>query len=215
MCADRLAAAQVEWRAAEERLYPLAMADPVAYQQVLGLVGAMLEVLRADADRPERLLQLAERPEELLARLPGQRPAAGPEGRPAAVSDGTLLGAALAIRSREISAAEVAATRAGLIAHARAGGREWVCLEGPPEVAALAAGTRVELHLRSGASLLAGVDPWSGGDPYLLEVVPADPVGERRTEHFRDRQEWRAEYERWRADVATLTIGPAAVSDSG
>ncbi len=205
--ADRLAAAQVEWRAAEERLYPLAMVDPEGYRQALELVGLLLEALRADdgPGRSARLLELADSPETLLAALPE---------RPRRVPDATLLGAALALRAREVVAADAADIRADLIAAARAEGRVWVCLDGPTELAELVSGGRVELHLPSGVTLVAGIDPWSGDEPFLVEAVPAGG-GERVADRFRDRDAWRARYERLRHDVSTLTEETRTISDSG
>lgn len=205
--ADRLAIAQVEWRAAEERLYPLAMVDPDGYRQALELVGVLLEALRADdgRGRSARLLELAESPETMLAALPD---------RPRRVPDATLLGAALALRAREVVAADAADARADLVAAARAEGRDWVRLDGPAELAELVSGTRVELHLPSGAILVAGIDPWSGDEPFLLEIVPAGAAGERGPDRFRDRDVWLVGYERRRHDVSTLTAGTRTISDS-
>lgn len=206
MGTDRLASAQVDWRAAEERLYPLAMVDPDSYRLALELVGRLLVQLRAQATTAEGLLELWQRPETLLAALPADRPTVIPEA--------TLLGAALTVRAREVAVVEADARRAALIAAARADGREWVHLDGPADLAATVEGNRVELHLPSGTSLVAGVDPWSGDDPFLLRAVPADPAGRSRLARFRDRASWFAEYGRWRDGVTTLTSGVGEVSDS-
>jgi hypothetical protein len=63
------------------------------------------------------------------------------------------------------------------------------------------------MHLASGRSLVATVDPYSGGGPYRLEVLVLDthtgtPI--EATDHdqrFVDRAAWSAERERWRAEL--------------
>jgi hypothetical protein len=87
--------ARVRWRAAEDRLYPTLIADPVAYERALGAVQAVLTELRLRCSNPAELIAVEEAPDELIA-------AALPSGAPAPVD--LLIGAACAMRDREIAA---------------------------------------------------------------------------------------------------------------
>ena len=52
-----LAFARVRWRAAEERIYPLAMTDTDAYMDVVEAVGRVLAALRTRCTSEAELLQ--------------------------------------------------------------------------------------------------------------------------------------------------------------
>lgn len=87
--------ARVRWRAAEDRLYPTLIADPAAYERALGAVQAVLAELRLRCADAADLVAVEVAPDELIA-------AALPAGVPAPVD--LLVGAACAMRDREISA---------------------------------------------------------------------------------------------------------------
>lgn len=96
---DRLAAARMRWRAAEDRLYPQVMTDPDVYQRVLTVVGAVTSELRRRATTIEELLELEAQPAEVLGAITVDRAAA------AEIGDQLLLQAACSLRSRELAAA--------------------------------------------------------------------------------------------------------------
>jgi hypothetical protein len=87
------------FRAAEARLYPLAMVDPDGYEQATTLVGAVVTELRSCAD----VTDLLARCDVVRSRLPEIAEAAGVElpGMPAEV----IVDAAAAIRCRELEGA--------------------------------------------------------------------------------------------------------------
>ncbi len=95
--ADRLARAQLRWRAAEDRLYPQAMSDPEAYQRVVAAVSAVLSELRRRTETATELLALETQPAEVLAAVD--------RSATAGIGEELLLQAACALRSRELAAA--------------------------------------------------------------------------------------------------------------
>jgi hypothetical protein len=91
---DPIFLARVRWRAAEDRLYPTLLADPIAYERALGAVQAVLRELRLRCADAADLVAVEKEPDELIA-------AALPAGVPAPVD--LLVGAACAMRDREIA----------------------------------------------------------------------------------------------------------------
>ncbi|MQA12747.1 MAG: hypothetical protein GEV09_00845 [Pseudonocardiaceae bacterium] len=104
---DRLVAARMRWRAAEDRLYPQLMADPDAYQRVISVVSAVLSELRRRTATAEELLAVEAQPAEILAAATVDRAAA------AGIGDEVLLRAACSLRSRELAAATGSETERG------------------------------------------------------------------------------------------------------
>lgn len=184
------AAAQVRWRAAEDRLYPMAMSDPDGYRRALEAVQVLVDELRRTASTFDELLAVEADPTPLLAALP-----AGP-----ALSSDLLVQAACGARGRELGAAREGARRAAAVAAARAEGRAWVVLEGPERIEELVGGRTVATHLSTGRTLMAVLDPYSGADPFLLQEFDAD--GEPgRDRMLADRGEWVTEWDRWRTEI--------------
>lgn len=192
-----VAVAVARWRSAEDRLYPVAMSDPGSYRHGLAAVQALVAQLRRTAHTDEDLLAAEADPAALVATLPADRPPLPAD---------LLVAAACSARHREIAAAEAEARRAEAVAAARAAGRDWVTLEGPERAADLVGGAAVGLHLPSGRTLVAGVDPYSGADPYRLAEVGPDGAT-LRERGFADRAAWLAAHEVWGAEIAAAPGG--------
>ncbi|WP_300019380.1 hypothetical protein [Pseudonocardia sp.] len=185
------AAATQRWRAAEDRLYPVAMSDPDGYRSGLEAVQALVGELRRTAGSIDDLIGVEADPGGLLAVLPS--------GRPGLPTD-LLVGAACSARARELLAEQEVERRAAVLAAARSEGRSWAVLQGPERVEELYGGSTVVTHLATGRTLLAAVDPYAGAEPYLLQEFGAD--GEPGRERgFADPVAWVAERDRWRAEI--------------
>lgn len=92
---EDLGRARIRWRAAEERLYPLALADSDAYMDAVEAVGRVLSELRRTCDSNEDLMR-AEMDHALMDLVgTGSRGRLAPE--PAIV-----IAAACALRSAEL-----------------------------------------------------------------------------------------------------------------
>lgn len=192
---DVEAQASARWRAAEDRLYPIAMSDPDGYRSGLDAVHALVEELRRTASTFGDLIAAEAAPAPLLAVLP-----AG-----AVLPPDLLVQAACGVRGRELASAREHDRRAAAVAAARAAGRAWVVLEGPERIEELAGGgavggRAVATHLPSGRTLMAVLDPYAGTRPFRLQEFDADG-GSRREREFADRAAWSAERERWRAEI--------------
>lgn len=207
--AEALRQARARWRAAEDRLFPVALVDADAYRRVLHIVSLLLDELRVSTTSLDQLLDLDTDPASLLAALldePANRiqPAgsAGGENR-------LTLEAAFAVRDRELAAAAERSRRAAAIASARSEGATWVDLEGSWEAVQRTGVRHTEMHLATGRALVATVDPYSGDGPHRLELVvldgdtgtPVETIDEDRV--FADRAEWLTERERRRAEIAS------------
>jgi hypothetical protein len=99
---EPIALARIRWRSAEDRLYPTLLADPFAYERALGAVQAVLRELRLRCADAADLVAVENQPAELIA-------VALPSGAPAPVD--LLVGAACAMRDREIAAQSAGADR--------------------------------------------------------------------------------------------------------
>lgn len=186
-----VAVAQVRWRAAEDRLYPLAMTDPDGYRRGLESVQALVGELRRTAHTLDDLVAAESVPDALLAVLPPARPALPAD---------LLVGAACSARAREVLAEQEVRRRESVLAAARAEGRSWAVLQGPERIEELYGGSTVTTHLATGRTLLAAVDPYAGAEPYLLREFGADGAP-ARDRAFADAAAWVAERDRWRAEI--------------
>lgn len=197
--AEALRRARDRWRAAEDRLFPVALVDPDAYRRSLAVVAQLLRELRANTTSLDQLLDLDVEPAPLLQ--------AASEGSAVGVADRLAIDAAFAVRDRELAAAAERDQRVAAIAAARLAGAEWVDLEGSWEAVCRTGARHTAMHLASGRALVATVDPYSGDDPHRLEVVVLDsdtgtPVEMTdQDQRFADRASWMAERERWRAEI--------------
>lgn len=91
----RLLLARMRWRAAEERIYPLALADVVSYQEAVTRVGLVLKELRSRYATEIELLACEDDPELL---------AVGDAAGPVPVRAADIVAAACALRGVELAA---------------------------------------------------------------------------------------------------------------
>ncbi|HSE07484.1 MAG TPA: hypothetical protein VLB29_02355 [Nocardioidaceae bacterium] len=191
--------AATRMRAAEDRLYPLAMVDVERYQRGTTLCGLLLDDLRAHSPDLTRLLG---RRAKLLDRLPGLAGQAGlsllgldPE---------TLVDAAMALRCRELEAERAHAQQQERLASARENGQEWLVDE--PSPAAVMAGfyRREELHVPTGSRLVSSVEVGATGRPtaFVLEVIPPDADGLSRSSTFDDEDSWLRAATEYRSEIS-------------
>lgn len=197
--AEALRRARARWRAAEDRLFPVALVDPDGYQRLLSVVAGLLQKLRACTTSLDQLLQLDIHPAPLLATTS----VAAVDGG----ADRMALEAAFAVRDRELVAAAERDRRMRAIAAARNAGATWVDLEGSWEAVRRTGTRHTEMHLASGRALVATVDPYSGQVAHRLEVVvldtdtgaPLETIDQ--DQRFANPVRWSAERERWRAQI--------------
>jgi hypothetical protein len=194
-----IGAARVRWRAAEEHLFPMLVADPSGYQRAVVELRAVVDELRVRSAAGADLLALERVAAEVVA-------AACPEG--ARLPADLLMGVACGMLDREVLVEHARRRQEQAVADARAAGRAWATIEGPDSPGDLVEGRRIALHVESGTLLTAAVDPWSGEPPFALSDVT--PAGETVTRTFTDRAEWLAEHERCRASVEARATRPVA-----
>lgn len=190
----RIADARRRWRAAADRLWPVALSDGEGYQRAARVVGALVDALRERAGSLEALVELDAAPSAFLAGL-------GAEGE-RAVAQPELLAAACAVRGDELAAERARRRRAERIAAARADGRAWVEIDRSP--------TRVaEMHVATGTTIVATADPYLGDEPFriaemVLDRFSGDPLSGPDGEGaaYGGMAEWEAERERRRHEIA-------------
>ncbi len=198
-CSPAVAQARSRWRAAEDRLYPTLINDPSSYQRGLADVQAVVAELRRRSRCAEELIAAEAASGELVA-------TACPAG-PAIPAD-LLVAVACGMADRELAAECERRRRAAVLDDARCAGRDWAVLAGPAHVEELTEGRRVEVHVRSGTVVEATADPWSGGEPYRLDVTVSATDGEHHalSRAFTDRAGWLAEHRRCRRDVESARL---------
>jgi hypothetical protein len=198
-----------DWRAAEERLYPVVMVRPDLYERSLRMVRVVADELAGCLDLPA-LVKAWGTAAEIVYRASMEAGLDLDELDP-----GLLAGAAFSLRYREMAGAVARAERLARIRAADESGEAWVRVEeiGSREMAGLVPWTWTEMHVPSGAGLRQTLeaDPTTGAPRYSLEVVPLDPTtGDRLPtppdvlsveESFDDPAEWRAAVERKRAQI--------------
>ncbi|WP_103384034.1 hypothetical protein [Pseudonocardia dioxanivorans] len=193
-----VAMARNRWRAAEDRLYPTLIADPGSYQRSINAIQAVVTELRKRCTGVDDIIAAEAAPDELIATaLPGG----------SVIPVDLLVGVACGMADREIAADTERRRREAAIEDARAAGRAWVVVAGPEAIEDLTDGRRPELHLASGILVEAAVDPWSGEDPFQLQVTEGGTGTVLVTGSFVDRDEWLAEIARQRAAVEDGTVG--------
>jgi hypothetical protein len=192
-----------QWRAAEERLYPMVMVIPESYERVVRLVGETTVELQLACRDTATLVEEAPKVADRVRRLVAD---SGYGGQ----LDFALIGAAACLmRFRQLETETRREQRIRHIAAAVEGGEEWVVLErgtAPTTWPPLPSST-VEMHLASGRAMEHGVtmDEVTGAARFALAEVALDPAtGERvagegsegsedeSPEEFGDLQEWRA-----------------------
>lgn len=198
-----------DWKAAEERLYPVVMVRPDLYER-------SIRVVRAVADELGACLQIGQLVEAWGTAAEFVHRAATDAGLDLEGLDaGLIAGAAFSLRYRELAAGASRAERLERIRAAAAAGEAWVRVEetGSRETAGMMPWTWIEMHVVSGAGLRQTLeaDPMTGAPRYSLEVLPLDPAtGDRLPipgdvatveESFADPTEWMTAVEAMRARI--------------
>jgi hypothetical protein len=163
-----------DWKAAEERLYPVVMVRPDLYERSVRMVRAVTDELAGCGDLAA-LVEAWESAAEIVHR------AATDAGHDLEGLDaGLLAGAGFSMRYRELAVGASRNERLDRIRAAAEAGEGWVRVEeiGSRETAGMMPWTWVEMHLGSGAGLRQTMeaDPMTGAPVYSLEVVPLDPA---------------------------------------
>ena len=184
-------------RAAEDRLFPLAMVDADRYQRAVRLVGMLARELTESCAGLDEL----DAAETALRFRLGVLAAA--EGIPLdGLDTGLVIDAALSQRFRVLLMEQATDLRRQRIESARAAGQTWAVLEAP-DAAAWGGGSArwVEAHVATGALLVrsATADPATGAATYRIEVFDR-PQG-MRVEEFADRDDWLAAIDQVRATL--------------
>lgn len=177
MSDDDLVRARQSWRAAEARLYPLAMTNVDGYQRALVLVAATCEQLRAVTTTAAELVACQPLAVEYVA-------AACDATRTSAqgLEPDDIFGSAAAARDRELAAEERRRARLTAIRRARSAGDDWIDLHADP------LGPRVpelRIHVGTGWAILTemGADQATGAPVLVVTTTRVDPAtGELSTE---------------------------------
>jgi hypothetical protein len=177
MSDDALARARQSWRAAEARLYPLAMINVDGYKRALVLVAATCEQLRAVATTAADLVACQPRAVEYVAAA-CDATATSAQG----LEPDDIFGSAAAARDRELAGEERRQARLAAVERGRAAGADWTDLH------ADALGRRVpelRVHVGTGWALLTevGADEATGAPVLILTTTQVDlTTGELRAE---------------------------------
>lgn len=198
-----------DWKAAEERLYPVVMVRPDLYERSIRMVRVVVDELTGCLDLPALVNEWGGAAE--IVHRAATEAGFDLEGLDA----GLIAGAAFSMRYRELAGAASRAERLGRIRAASDAGESWIRVEeiGSRETAGMMPWTWVEMHVPTGAGLRQTLeaDPMTGAPRYSLEVVPLDPAtGDRLPvpedvvaveESFTDPTEWMAAVEAKRARI--------------
>ncbi|HET8969901.1 MAG TPA: hypothetical protein VFN19_02495 [Candidatus Nanopelagicales bacterium] len=144
------------WQQAEGQLFGALAMAPELYQQVVLVLSATTDQLRAELAATAALLEAQDRAVAVVTARARELGVALD-----ATSVERIALTALAIRYREVTVAEQARGRLELLAGARAAGQDWVVLEesGDPAGSPFAPYRRVEAEARSGRALLVRTEP--------------------------------------------------------
>src|SRR5262245_61588039 len=141
-------------RAAEDRLYPIAMLDSERYERAVRLVGLVAKELALTCSTMDELALAQPWARDALVSV------ARAAGIPLAGLDTELVvEAAMSQRFRSLLFEQAGELKERQIAQARAAGRAWAVLE-EPDAASWSAGSArwVEAHVASGALMVRSVD---------------------------------------------------------
>lgn len=198
-----------DWKAAEERLYPVVMVRPDLYERAVRMVRVVADELAGCLDLPA-LVNAWAGAAEIVHR------AATDAGHDLEGLDaGLIAGAGFSMRYRELASAVARNERLGRIQAAAESGEAWVRVEeiGSRETAGMVPWSWIEMHVPSGAGLRQTLeaDPMTGAPKYSLELVPLDPAtGDRLPtppdvasveESFDNPADWMAAVEAKRARI--------------
>jgi hypothetical protein len=163
-------AAIAAWRRAEARIYPSVMVNAELYQQYIGLVRAIAELLEDVRTEAELVAAWNERRELVQEAVSRSTPSMLALMDREAVRD-----AAFCHRHREITREQGKVIARERLERARIEGAEWVVLF--EDVTPLGS-QRLEMHVASGRALHASSDlPLDASRPtFTLQVVQLDPA---------------------------------------
>lgn len=170
MSAAALSRARQSWRAAEARLYPLAMTNVDGYQRALVLVAATCEQLRAATTTATDIVECQPRAVEYVA---AACDATGTSAQGLEPDD--IFGSAAAARDRELAGEERRRARRAALERARAAGADWA------DVHADHLGPRVpeiRMHVATGWAILTevGADDTTGAPLLIVTTTRVDPT---------------------------------------
>ena len=156
------------WRAAEARLYPLAMTDVDGYQRALVLVAAVCAQLREHTTTAGDLLACQEHAAEYVAAA-GESTGASTRG----LDPDDIFGSAAALRDRELAGEEQRVTRLEAVDGARLAGSAWADLHAEdlgPRV------PRLRIHVATGWTIMTELsgDPATGAPRLLVTTAQVD-----------------------------------------
>lgn len=144
------------WQQGEGQLFGPLLQQPDHYQRAVLLIGAFLQSLRALGPSTVALLTAATTGSQTVAAVAAER-----QISTAGLDLNLVSMAALAMRHREVVAAQASASRRRRLADARAHGADWVVLEesgdwsGDPFLPY----RRLEAHASTGRALRVSADP--------------------------------------------------------
>lgn len=177
MSDDALSRARQSWRAAEARLYPLAMTNVEGYQRALVLVAATCEQLRAATTTAAELVACQPQAVEYVAAA-----CEGTGTSAQGLEPDDIFGSAAAARDRELAAQERRRARLAAIVRARSAGADWTDVYADP------LGQRVpelRMHVGTGWAILTevGADQGTGAPVLIVTTARVDlTTGELRTD---------------------------------
>ncbi len=168
---SELRARRLRWRAAEARVYPIAMVNADGYQRAVAAIAELMAYLRAEINGHQELIDVSDEPSERARALADE---AGPGIDPV-----DLINAACAGRDREIVVNMQLNRRIVAIEGAVAAGHRWVDVAvAPSELPGGRAPQFPELriHLRSGLAIYTSeeIDPDTAIATPMLMVVRVD-----------------------------------------
>ena len=190
-------------RAAEDRLFPLAMVDTDRYQRAVRLVGLLARRFDETCASIDELLASEAQASGWLFAL------ADAEGIPLDGLDGLVVEAAMSQRLRVLLAERAADLQRQTIERARAAGLAWAVIEEPTATAWSTGSARwVETHLATGTFLVRSVlaDLETGKPTYRLDVFRGaedEAPRDARVEEFADRAAWLAAADEVRSSFAS------------
>jgi len=195
------------WDAAMAQLSDLVLAAPDLYQRAMALVGQIASTMRPDCTDPVSLLAAAGRAEAVAAA------AARDTGMSAAgLRPDLIAAAALSMLSRELTQTQARRDRLARLRAAGEHGPAWVLVEetGEPGQALPSGYRRIDVHVPTGAAVIASIEPDETLTRPVYRVLRAriDPAtgilgsdadGGSPAKEYTDRQAWEAAQARARS----------------
>ncbi|WP_341318825.1 hypothetical protein WN982_27975 [Paraburkholderia sp. IMGN_8] len=167
-------AAHLSWAECERHLYPIAASDPSRYQQIIVAVRALADEMHT-AESVEQLIAMWPQATAMFSSVAAARGLLAQ-----ALPREQIVGAAFALREREISEQIQRHARRGRIEAARESGAAWVVLDesGKLESGLIDPYRCTEMHVASGLAVISQVqpDPERGAVMFIVLVVKLAPL---------------------------------------